>query len=92
MAVHIYSPHYYTIFHYGTADHGASPYHALIIMQSFIMGLQTFNVSIIKHPFHYGTADCGGSPFNVLIIIKSFSMELRTTVVVFLPLFPGGVL
>ena len=34
-------PHYYTLFHYGTADGGGSPFNVLIIIQPFTMGLRT---------------------------------------------------
>ena len=80
VAVHLYSPHYYTVFHYdnGTVDCGGSPFNVFIIMQSFTVGQRTIVAVHLYSPqcyavFHYSIGDRGGSPFNVLIIMQSFT-------------------
>ena len=52
MAVCLMSSYYYTVFHYGTADHGGSPFKVFIIIQYFTTGLRTV-VAVQFTPLSY---------------------------------------
>ena len=61
VAVHLYSPHYYTVFHHATADCGRSPINVFIITQHFTAAMRTAAAVSLMSSLLYSLLpwDCG---------------------------------
>lgn len=87
VAVHLYSPHYYTVFHHGTVDCVDSLFNVFLLYSLSLWDLRmalavTTVLSIIQYFIMLSTADCGRSPFNVFIITQHFTAAVRTAAAV----------